>query len=170
MTADLIKRIDLDLLYAPLRDTVLDCLAACRRRGFDYYVTEGHRTYGRSHVLHQAFLEGIGPRAAPGGRSAHNFGLAVDLVLDVDVKKRGLQPSWTAEAFDVAGEEATRLGLDWGKRFGDMPHVGWRGFVSAAELRPLHLAYVAAPGDLANRLAAVWQLIPTIEAERNNKK
>lgn len=60
---------------------------------FDWYVTEGVRSFARSALLYNAFLAG-GPRAAPPGKSAHNYGKAIDVVLDADPNTPGLQASW----------------------------------------------------------------------------
>lgn len=60
---------------------------------FSWYVTHGYRPLKEQLVLYNAYLAG-GSKAAPPGKSAHNFGKAVDVVLDVDPDKPGLQPSW----------------------------------------------------------------------------
>lgn len=44
-------------------------------------VTEGLRSMERSKELNDAFVAGKGPRAAPPGKSAHNYGLAIDVAL-----------------------------------------------------------------------------------------
>lgn len=76
------------------------------RRPETWYVLEALRSLERSAELYRAFrayrdfLRGIGPpappapRAAPPGESPHNFGLAVDVALDVNEGLPGLQPSW----------------------------------------------------------------------------
>lgn len=138
MPLDLVQRVNLDLLYEPFLEDILKLLAACRARGVDYWLTEGFRSYARSHQLRALFLEGKGGKAAPAGQSAHNFGLAVDLARDLDVKRKGLQPSWKAEDFTVLGEEVAKFPhLVWGKSFGDMPHVNYKGATNAQELKPL---------------------------------
>lgn len=59
---------------------------------FSWYVIWGKRSLLIQRVLYEKYLAG-GPKAAPPGKSAHNFGLAVDVVLD-DPSKPGLQMLW----------------------------------------------------------------------------
>lgn len=96
-----------------------------------WYVLSGYRSNLEQADLYRKHLAG-GPRAAPPGRSAHNFGLAVDVVPDVDDATPGLQPSW-----DVKHEAAwTWLAatVDWhprlkhGRVFGDWPHIERRDY------------------------------------------
>lgn len=66
----------------------------------EWYVTCGFRSIEVSNIgyaAYRAYLDGHGPRApkfAPGGKSPHNFGLAVDLALDGDPVTPRLQPDW----------------------------------------------------------------------------
>lgn len=161
MPVDLVQRINLDLIYEPFLEDVLGLLAACRARGVDYWVTEGFRSYARSHKLRALFLEGKGGKAAPAGQSAHNFGLAVDLARDLDVKRKGLQPSWKKEDFTVLGEEIVKFPrLSWGKSFGDMPHVGLAGFVTGAEIKPLADKWkLSNERDDLTKLREVWEYV-----------
>jgi hypothetical protein len=124
-----------------------------------WYVLEGFRSMQRSADLYAAYLpwlrykQGRGPRppgepapkAAPPGRSAHNFGLAVDLVLDKDAVTKGLQPSWRIND-PVDGPKWRRLvaaieahpRLNSGADFDDWPHIerqDWQHFIHA-ERRP----------------------------------
>lgn len=161
MPVDLVQRINLDLLYEPFLEDVLALLAACRQKGVDYWVTEGFRSYARSHKLYSLFLEGKGSKAAPAGKSCHNFGLGVDLARDLDIKRKGLQPSWKSEDFSVLGEEIKRFPrLSWGKSFGDMPHVGWAGFVTAGELAPLAAIWKKSnEREDLTKLREVWEYV-----------
>lgn len=52
---------------------------------YAWVVTYGFRSMAEQKALHDKFLDG-GPLAAPAGRSAHNFGLAVDVAINVDGK------------------------------------------------------------------------------------
>ena len=80
---------------------------------FAWYVTEGYRSIERSNKLYDEYKNGIivgyrtdgtairgkkGPKAAPGGKSAHNYGLAIDVALDGDSVKPGLQMDWNVKA------------------------------------------------------------------------
>lgn len=92
---------------------------------YSWYVTEGFRSLERSAQLYAAYLKG-GPRAAPAGKSAHNFGLAIDVSLDGDPSKPGNQPTWnTKMAGWVWLKERSiphpRLRNGWS--FNDWPHI-----------------------------------------------
>ncbi len=69
---------DLDLVYPPALERFLVLVDRCNKRGKVYYATELNRSYARSFQLSQAYLMHGGSRAAPGGRSGHNFGLCAD--------------------------------------------------------------------------------------------
>lgn len=90
-----------------------------------WYVTYAFRTRAVQDTLYKKFLKG-GPKAAPPGKSPHEFGLAIDFVLDVNDLIAGLQPSWDdrKEAWiriHQAIEKHPRL--KHGKTFGDGGHV-----------------------------------------------
>lgn len=161
MPADLFQRMDLDLVYPPFRAKAFDVAAACRARGSDYWATFGFRTIAQSDAMYVLYKAGKGPKAAPGGKSAHNFGLAFDFTLDGEPLIPGLQPVWHSLDYNMLGEEARKAGLAWGGGFGDPPHVGWPGYVSGAQLTPLLAAWEASSGTVLDRLKAVWQVIDT---------
>lgn len=159
MPADQMTRVNLDLLYPAFLERVMVLLANCNARGKRYVITEGHRTYARSNDLARAYEAG-GPRAAAGGKSNHNFGLAIDVVLDVDVDKPGVQLSknpWGSGDYVVLTEEAKKLGLKCGADYKDWPHIEWPGFITARELDPLDLIFRRTPGILLLKLREVWK-------------
>lgn len=154
MPAELFKRIDLDKLYPPFRAVMLEVIARCNARGAVYFATHGFRTFAEQHELNRLHILGKGGRAAPGGFSAHNYGLAFDFCADSDRNPlNGLQPDWKDPAYDVLGEEAKKAGLAWGASFGDKPHVGLPGFERGSQLGPL------LPVLQKGGLAAVWKLV-----------
>lgn len=130
-----LKKINLDLLYPPYLERLLVLKARCIARGAKYITTYGFRTWGESHQLHLAHLKG-GPKAAPAGLSAHNYGMATDEALVLKEHPKRVVGFQTKD-FAILGEEAEALGLIWGGRFADAPHVNWPGFTSGAELAPL---------------------------------
>jgi hypothetical protein len=125
---------------------------------YTWYVTEGYRSIARSNMLWDEYKHGIvlrdasgkilrdengnikrgkkGPRAAIGGLSAHNYGMAIDVVLDGDDVKPGLQMDWNTKAAGWLWLKATiwkhpRLHSGWS--FGDWPHIEryrWRDYAS----------------------------------------
>ena len=60
---------------------------------YTWGVVYGLRSLALQKELYDKYVAG-GPRAAPPGRSAHNFGLAIDVVLDGDPTKPGIQMDW----------------------------------------------------------------------------
>ena len=58
-----------------------------------FYVTQAFRTYTDQAAKYEKYLAG-GPKAAPPGFSPHEYGLAVDVALDEDAVRTGLQPNW----------------------------------------------------------------------------
>lgn len=164
MTAQNLARIDLDLLYAPFLEKVMEVLNACNDRGYCYVATHGHRTYGAQMALWAKGRTVPGPKvtSAKGGESAHNFGLAIDFVRDIDLTKKGVQPSWAAKDYAVLIEEAEKRGLHSGKGYNDYPHIAWPGYVTAVDLLPLHLEWErsqdVSPSTL-KRLELVWKLV-----------
>lgn len=129
MPSDLLMRLDLDKLYAPFLEALLEVLASCRKRGRDFWGTRGFATYAEQMSL---WCQG---RTQPGkivtwakaGESYHNFGLAVDLCPDALHMKPGLQPDWDPAKFEMLGPECFQWSLEWGGRFKrpDRPHVQW---------------------------------------------
>lgn len=104
-----------------------------------WWVISGRRTLAEQTRLWQVYQAG-GPRAAPPGRSAHNYGLAVDLALDMDPLALGLQPSWKVAKsrgwlwLRDAAAAHPRLASGW--RYGDWPHlerVRWTQQITAAQ-------------------------------------
>lgn len=153
-----LKRINLDLLYPPFLERYLTLKARCLARGSKYLCTYGHRTFEESSALYKAHMNG-GPKAAPAGLSAHNYGLAGDEALIIqETPKRVCR--WGSKDFDILGEECARLGLVWGGKFNDKPHVNWPGFVSGAQLQPLLKIWTSNPKlPLPERLRKVWDYV-----------
>lgn len=100
---------------------------------FSWYVTEAFRPLERSAKLYAAyksFLDGEGPpapRAAPAGRSAHNFGLAVDVALDAARNTPGLQADWNpiegSGWFWLRDAIKAHPRLHSGYSYDDWPHI-----------------------------------------------
>jgi peptidoglycan LD-endopeptidase CwlK len=141
MPLDLVARLDLDQLHLPFLQRVLELLARCRERGADYFAISGYRSpeeQARLYFQGRTLPGPIVTRAKPYD-SPHQYGIAVDLCRDGVLSRRGLQPDWRPASYDVLGEEAQKLGLEWGGtwKFKDRPHVQLPGYVTPAQLRPL---------------------------------
>ena len=61
---------------------------------YTWYCTHGLRTREEQNKLYNIYITNGKPKAAPPGKSPHEYGMAVDVVLDIDPDKPGLQPSW----------------------------------------------------------------------------
>lgn len=126
------RNIKPELLYQPFRIDVEKLLSESK---YSWYVTDGYRSPERSDQLYEIYLNG-GPKAAPGGLSAHNWGLAIDVSLDGDDVKEGNQPTWNAKAAGWIWLWATiakHPRLSSGIKFGDGPHIqryNWKHFRS----------------------------------------
>ena len=156
------RRIDLDLIEPEFRAKILDLIAACLARGFSYHATRGYDTYGAQMAIWAQGRTKPGKIVtnAKGGQSAHNFGIAIDFVLDKNQVIDGIQPDWSVEAFRVLIEEAQKAGLHSGVGYGDRPHVSLMGYVTATDLLPLHLAWEKSADigiDTLARLKETWK-------------
>lgn len=165
MPRDLVTRVNLDLLEPGFCATALQVIANCRARGFDYWAISGYRSPEEQAEL---FFQG---RTQPGiivtdagpYLSAHNYGIALDLALDKDTERRGLQPDYRREAYAVLGEEAKRAGLVWGGDFRnfDGPHIQLPKFVDRNQISRLkNIALLKNDRkDPPTRLARVWEFV-----------
>ena len=153
-------RVNLDYAHPEFLTRLMDLLADAASQGQEFYVTELYRSISRSDALYQAYLKG-GPRAAPGGVSAHNYGIAADVCADASPDP-GLQPSWDPKRYALLATLCPKHRLAWGGRFGDSPHIGLPGYESGKDLALLYQQYMRAQGDDLARLKYVWQTAITL--------
>lgn len=102
----------------------------------DYYVTHGLRSRDQQEALYNIYLKYGRPLAAPPGKSAHEFGLAIDVAVDVDEDRKGLQPTWDTThlgwvqlRLSLITHPFLESGSLWKSR--DWPHIqmrNWRDF------------------------------------------
>src|SRR5690349_8370639 len=99
-----------------------------------WYVMEGFRSKERSDELYAEYMEckkrnAPGEKcvkAAPGGKSPHNFGLAIDFVVDGMPDKPGLQPDWIERHpswIRIRAKVDAHPRLHGGWWFGDGDHI-----------------------------------------------
>jgi hypothetical protein len=146
----MIVRVDCDLeeLDPVFRERVLDVIVPSK---YGWAIVSGYRSIAEQKVLYtkyqrwlkelrQAEQENRPPneglragKAAPPGKSAHNFRKAIDVVLDRDDNKPGLQPTWDITLPGWLWLRTTigmTKGLKSGWTFRDWPHiedVSWKG-------------------------------------------
>jgi hypothetical protein len=152
----LLSRVDVSMLYPPFLVRLRAMLdEAWRSSKRSYWVVEGHRSYKRSDELFEQGRTKPGPVVtnAKAGQSAHNFGIAADLVRDSYLDRAGVQPDYRPESYELLGVLCPKHGLVWGGswRFKDLPHVQLPGYVTALQLAPLRDAFAR------GGLSAAWR-------------
>jgi len=108
-------------LYGPWKQWCDWCLSELERRGYSGTVTSGKRSRAEQSRLYQNYITGRSTLpAAPPGRSAHEYGLALDFVVD-----QGKNSPQQAKAMDLL--------RGWGGELvsGDPVHVQYPGFRQA---------------------------------------
>lgn len=118
------------------------------RQPDSWTVTEGVRTITRSNRLFIEYHLHNGPRAAPGGLSPHNYGYAIDVALDGDPVRPGLQMLW-----DVKNPAWLRLvaaiwkhpRLRSGRWYSDWPHIerlNWKDYTNWRQFYEDNVTYL----------------------------
>jgi hypothetical protein len=121
---------DLDALHPYFRDKVTQLISICKSKGIELAVVETYRTVAKQNEYKK--LGKIYTRTT-GGRSKHQYGLAVDVVPIIDSVH-----SWHNQAvWRKVGQVGEKLGLRWGGRWRhpyDPGHFEWSGGVSSAAM------------------------------------
>lgn len=121
---------DLNALHPFFRDKIVELIRMCREAGITLAVVETYRTPSKQA---EYFAMGNKYTSTPGGKSRHQYGLAVDVVPLVDsVAVWNNHKLW--RKIGLVGE---RLGLRWGGRWRvlyDPGHFEWVGGLSRYEL------------------------------------
>lgn len=152
------NRINLDQLFLPFLQRLLDAVAACNERGAHFFATCGYRTFReqledwqQGRTIPGRIITDAGP-----GESPHNFGLAVDFA-----RIEAGQYVKDAAGYAVLGEEAKKRGLVWGGTFHhlkDAAHVQWPGYLTSRDMAPLKTTYLSHP---EGPLSAVFAYLST---------
>lgn len=141
MSGLLLSRINTELLFPPFFVRLQALLDDAVSRQKAYWVIEGFRSLERSDELFEQGRSKPGPVVTWARRyeSAHNYGIAADLVLDGYIDRAGLQPDWRPASYDLLGELAPKHGLVWGGSWQrkDRPHVQMPDFVTGIAMQPL---------------------------------
>jgi len=122
--------VELNALHPYFRDQIMELIAVCKSKGIELAVVETYRT-----VAKQNEYKGLGKKytRSSGGRSKHQYGLAVDVVPVINSV-----PQWDNVAlWKKVGVVGEKLGLRWGGRWRhpyDPGHFEWGGGVSGAAM------------------------------------
>ena len=118
----IIWQVDSHLLQ---KDFALDVEKLLVDSPYTWYVTSGWRSTKVQTKLYELYKAGKGGKAAPAGKSAHEWGLAIDVVLDGSLKP-GLQMLWDTKhegwlwlAWAIRKHPRLHSGM-W---FSDWPHI-----------------------------------------------
>jgi len=131
---------DIDDLYEPVGEKARQLISLCEAEGIDLLVTSTLRDYEAQAVLFALGRTTSGNRVtnAQPGYSAHNFGLAFDVV-----PLRNGKPVWGTKGEDLdlwnrIGELGESVGLEWAGRwetFHEYAHFQDLGGLTLAQLR-----------------------------------
>lgn len=128
MASDPLARIDASKLDPEFHGMLLGLLGAIKAHGQTFVATYGYRSLEEQRDLYVKYQAG-GPRAAPPGKSAHNYGAAVDLARVVNGKV-----DWAPGDYALLADLAPRYRLATGAAYQDYGHVeleDWHKLVTA---------------------------------------
>jgi hypothetical protein len=121
---------DLNSLHPFFRDKINQLIINCKAKGIDLAIVESFRTHAKQT---EYYTMGKKYTRSAGGKSKHQYGLAVDVVPIVDSVA-----VWdNAILWRKIGVEGEKLGLRWGGRWKspyDPAHFEWTGGVTTAHL------------------------------------
>lgn len=121
---------DLDALHPYFRDKITQLITLCKAKGIELAVVESYRTHSK-----QNEYKSMGKKytRSGGGKSKHQYGLAVDVVPMVDSVAQ-----WSnTKLWRKVGMIGEQLGLRWGGRWRDLydpGHFEWTGGLSSTHL------------------------------------
>lgn len=121
---------DLKSLHPYFRDQIEELIRVCKAQGIELAIVESFRTHAK-----QAEYFGMGRKytRSKGGKSKHQYGLAVDVVPVVD----GAAVWENTYLWRKIGLTGERLGLRWGGRWRapyDPAHFEWTGGMTTTHL------------------------------------
>jgi hypothetical protein len=121
---------DLQSLHPYFRDKICQLIQNCRVRGIELAIVESYRTHAKQS---EYYSMGKKYTRSAGGKSKHQYGLAVDLVPVSDSVAL-----WdNVSLWRKVGYEGEKLGLRWGGRWRspyDPAHFEWSGGLTTQQL------------------------------------
>ena len=121
---------DLHALHPYFRDKIILLIELCKRKGITLHVVESYRTRAKQSEYYHM---GRKYTRSTGGKSKHQYGLAVDLVPIVDGEAQW-EDKVLWKKIGIIGES---LGLRWGGRWRspyDPAHFEWTGGLTSRDL------------------------------------
>ena len=121
---------DLDALHPFFRDKVRELIVRCKKQGIELAVVETYRTHAKQNEYRSM---GKNYTNSSGGKSKHQYGLAVDVVPVV----KGNAVWNNANLWRKVGMTGEKLGLRWGGRWRrpyDPGHFEWTGGLTSVHL------------------------------------
>jgi hypothetical protein len=114
---------DLQSLHPYFRDKISQLIKNCKKKGIELTIVESYRTHAKQS---EYFNMGRKYTRSAGGKSKHQYGLAVDVVPVIDSVA-----VWdNLTLWKKIGTEGEKLGLRWGGRWRspfDPAHFEWTG-------------------------------------------
>lgn len=121
---------DLNALHPFFRDKVRELIARCSKQGIQLAIVETYRTHAKQNEYKSM---GKNYTNSTGGKSKHQYGLAVDVVPVV----KGVAVWNNVNLWRKVGLAGEKLGLRWGgrwKRPYDPGHFEWTGGLTSTHL------------------------------------
>jgi peptidoglycan hydrolase-like protein with peptidoglycan-binding domain len=148
----------LEGVHPLLARKALQMVEIAKSEGYTIQISQGLRTFDQQNWLYAQGRSRKGKVVtnAPGGKSYHNYGIAVDFVFFVLNKATGkMEVSWDEKLYRNLGRWAKQVGLEWGGnwRFVDLPHCQLPNMTSIKSL----LATYNANGGGDKGIQAVWR-------------
>jgi hypothetical protein len=157
MPTSLFVNVNLDYIYPPFRDRLLEVIARLSARGHIYRATSGYRSWGDQMALWAKGRTAPGAIVtnAKGGQSQHNFGLAIDFTCIKNGKV-----SWDTKDYEPLSDELVLASLHSGSAYKDWPHAGWGEFTSGGRLIELAKVFTSSKlSDDLTKLQEVWDYV-----------
>lgn len=146
-------RVDTSLLEAKF---FADVNLLLDKEPYNWVVTEGSRHISRSNKLFIDYRLHGGPRAAPGGLSPHNYGMAIDVGLIINGKMNWIttHPAWVSLVASIWKHPRLRSG----KWYSDWPHIEklkWKDYTNWRQLYEDNVTYLRSVDGLSKYLPSV---------------
>ncbi len=158
---------DLDALHPYFRDKIATLITLCKAKGIELAIVESYRTHSKQNEYKSM---GKNYTRSGGGKSKHQYGLAVDVVPMIDSVAQ-----WdNTKLWRKVGAIGEQLGLRWGGRWKslyDPGHFEWTGGLSSSHLSAGQWPRIPKPNDypcLDEELVQLTQYWKALEVEQSS--